>query len=231
MDYVTEDEPLGTIGPVVANLDRFPDHFLVMNGDVLTDLDYGAVLERHSERQPALTIATYRRQVPIEFGVLETDDDQGRRLSREADARLHGQHGRQRDLAVDPGRLRARRAARLRRPRPASARDRRADRRVPASTATGSTSDGPRTTTRRTRTTRGCGRSCSGSEVSGVLVIGAAGLIGRAVLAEAERTGTVDAVVAQRLGGRAGRARAAAVVRPPSTRWRDSSSGSSRQRS
>jgi NDP-mannose synthase len=75
VDYVTEDEPLGTIGPVVANLDRFPDHFLVMNGDLLTDLDYGAVLERHMERQPALTIATYRRQVPIEFGVLETEDD------------------------------------------------------------------------------------------------------------------------------------------------------------
>jgi NDP-sugar pyrophosphorylase family protein len=62
VDYVTDD--------------RFPDHFLVMNGDVLTDLDYGAVLERQVERQPALTIATYRRQVPIEFGVLETDDDQ-----------------------------------------------------------------------------------------------------------------------------------------------------------
>ena len=40
VDYVTEDEPLGTMGPVVANLDRFPDQFLVMNGDVLTDLDY-----------------------------------------------------------------------------------------------------------------------------------------------------------------------------------------------
>jgi mannose-1-phosphate guanylyltransferase len=74
VDYVTEDEPLGTIGPVVANLDRFPDHFLVMNGDVLTDLDYGAILARHVEREPALTVATYRREVPIDFGVLETDD-------------------------------------------------------------------------------------------------------------------------------------------------------------
>jgi NDP-mannose synthase len=75
VDYVTEDEPLGTMGPVVANLDRFPEHFLVLNGDVLTDLDYAAVLARHVERSPALTIATYSRQVPIEFGVLETEGD------------------------------------------------------------------------------------------------------------------------------------------------------------
>ena len=75
VDYVTEEEPLGTMGPVVANLDRFPDEFLVLNGDVVTDLDYAAVLDHHSQRQPALTIATYRRQLPIDFGVLETDDD------------------------------------------------------------------------------------------------------------------------------------------------------------
>ena len=75
VDYVTEDEPLGTMGPVVANLDHFPEHFLVLNGDVLTDLDYSTVLDRHVERSPALTVATYRRQVPIEFGVLETDGD------------------------------------------------------------------------------------------------------------------------------------------------------------
>jgi NDP-mannose synthase len=75
VDYVSEEEPLGTMGPVVANLDAFPDHFLVLNGDVLTDLDYAAVLERHVRQAPALTIATYRRRVPVDFGVLETDAD------------------------------------------------------------------------------------------------------------------------------------------------------------
>ena len=39
VDYATEDAPLGTIGPVLQILDRLPDEFLVMNGDVLTDLD------------------------------------------------------------------------------------------------------------------------------------------------------------------------------------------------
>src|SRR6186713_442513 len=37
VDYAPEDQPLGTIGPVVSVLDRLPEHFLVMNGDVLTD--------------------------------------------------------------------------------------------------------------------------------------------------------------------------------------------------
>jgi NDP-mannose synthase len=75
VDYVAEDQPLGTMGPVVANLDQLPEQFLVLNGDVLTDLDYAAVLERHVERGPALTVATYRRRVPLEFGVIETDGD------------------------------------------------------------------------------------------------------------------------------------------------------------
>lgn len=75
VDYVTEDEPLGTMGPVVANLDRLPEHFLVLNGDVLTDLDYAAVLDRHVERAPALTVATYRREVHVDFGVIEADGD------------------------------------------------------------------------------------------------------------------------------------------------------------
>ena len=49
--------------------------------------------------------------------------------------------------------------------------------------------------TRRVRTFRSCETACSGREVSGVLVIGAAGLIGRAVLAQAEGAGAAHAVV------------------------------------
>jgi len=73
VDYVSEDVPLGTMGPVVAILDRLPEHFLVLNGDVLTDLDYGSVLSSHIDSAGALTIATYRRQVAIAFGVLDLD--------------------------------------------------------------------------------------------------------------------------------------------------------------
>ncbi|MCK2240523.1 MULTISPECIES: sugar phosphate nucleotidyltransferase [unclassified Crossiella] len=70
VDYAEEENPLGTIGPVVQLLDTLPEHFLVMNGDVLTDLDYGALLAKHSSENAPLTVATYERQVKIDFGVL-----------------------------------------------------------------------------------------------------------------------------------------------------------------
>ncbi len=75
VDYVTEDAPLGTMGPVVAILDRLPEHFLVLNGDVLTDLDYAEVLRAHADSAAAITIATYRRSVGIDFGVLDLEAD------------------------------------------------------------------------------------------------------------------------------------------------------------
>lgn len=76
VDYVSEEEPLGTIGPVVQILDRLPEHFLVMNGDILTDLDYGALLDSHAQIGGPITVATYRREVRIDFGVLEVDGNQ-----------------------------------------------------------------------------------------------------------------------------------------------------------
>jgi mannose-1-phosphate guanylyltransferase len=76
VDYVTEDVPLGTMGPVVLNLDRLPEHFLVMNGDILTDLDFADLLNRHAAGAAPLTVGTYRRDVKVDFGVLEVADEQ-----------------------------------------------------------------------------------------------------------------------------------------------------------
>ena len=73
IEYTTEDSPLGTIGPVLQLMDRLPPDFLVMNGDVLTDLDYADLLSKHMNNRTPLTVATYRRQVKIDFGVLATD--------------------------------------------------------------------------------------------------------------------------------------------------------------
>ncbi|URM88745.1 NTP transferase domain-containing protein [Streptomyces sp. MRC013] len=72
VDYATEESPLGTMGPLLNLRERLPENFLVMNGDVLTDLDYADVLRRHEETGASLTIATYARQVRIDFGVLTT---------------------------------------------------------------------------------------------------------------------------------------------------------------
>jgi NDP-sugar pyrophosphorylase family protein len=71
--YAVESEPLGTIGPVARILDTLPDHFLVLNGDVLTDLDFAALLRGHVASGLGLTVATYQRETTIDFGVMEVD--------------------------------------------------------------------------------------------------------------------------------------------------------------
>jgi NDP-mannose synthase len=74
VDYSEEEQPLSTIGPLLNFLGRLPEHFLVMNGDVLTDLDYARLLRWHIHSKAPLTVATYSRQVKIDFGTLETVD-------------------------------------------------------------------------------------------------------------------------------------------------------------
>jgi NDP-mannose synthase len=70
--YALEDLPLGTAGPL-GSIDGLDETFLVMNGDILTDLDFGAVVKEHRRHEAILTVAAYKRTVKIDFGVLETD--------------------------------------------------------------------------------------------------------------------------------------------------------------
>lgn len=73
LEYSTETHPLGTAGPIAQVLDKLEDHFLVMNGDLLTTLSYRSFFESHLASGAALTIAAAHREVPIDFGVLEVD--------------------------------------------------------------------------------------------------------------------------------------------------------------
>jgi len=73
IDYSYDGAQLGTMGPVLEALDDLPEHFLVMNGDVLTDIDFADVLASHGESGAPLTVATYEREVRIDFGVLTSD--------------------------------------------------------------------------------------------------------------------------------------------------------------
>ncbi|HUT15723.1 MAG TPA: sugar phosphate nucleotidyltransferase [Anaerolineae bacterium] len=74
IDYSREDQPLGTAGPL-AQIGGLEDTFLVMNGDVLTTLDYTALVTYHRERRAAATIAMHQRSVKIDLGVIEVSDD------------------------------------------------------------------------------------------------------------------------------------------------------------
>lgn len=73
IDYVYEDQPLGTIG-CLALLDDLQgtDRLLVVNGDTLTDMNLAEAYGSHDGKD-AITICANRRSVGIDFGVLETD--------------------------------------------------------------------------------------------------------------------------------------------------------------
>jgi NDP-sugar pyrophosphorylase family protein len=72
IDYSLEDRPLGTMGPLTLIRD-LPENFLVMNGDVLTDLDFGHFLDTHSDEANEFTVSAFAREERSEFGVVETD--------------------------------------------------------------------------------------------------------------------------------------------------------------
>jgi NDP-sugar pyrophosphorylase family protein len=72
IDYSREDEPLGTIGSL-SLIDGLDETFLVMNGDILTDLNYLELVEFHKKQQGLATIATYNKKVNIDLGILEMD--------------------------------------------------------------------------------------------------------------------------------------------------------------
>ncbi len=75
LDYSLEDEPLSTIAPLTLIKD-LPENFLVMNGDILCDLDYLSFIESHIAHGNDVTVSAYRREVKIDFGVLDCDQDQ-----------------------------------------------------------------------------------------------------------------------------------------------------------
>ncbi|MEM9008945.1 MAG: sugar phosphate nucleotidyltransferase [Cyanobacteria bacterium P01_F01_bin.86] len=73
IDYSMEDRPLSTMGPLKLIKD-LPDNFLVMNGDILTDLDYQVFYDTHSKNQRNFTISAHSRIQKIDYGVLESND-------------------------------------------------------------------------------------------------------------------------------------------------------------
>ena len=77
IDYFREDEPLGTVG-ALSLIDGLDEDFLVMNGDVLTDLDYRALLDEHRSGGQIATISAHTRQVEISLGVLRCESGQDR---------------------------------------------------------------------------------------------------------------------------------------------------------
>jgi NDP-sugar pyrophosphorylase family protein len=73
LHYSRERDPVGTAGPL-ALIEGLDEPFLVMNGDVLTTLDFGGFLEGHVASGADISIATFLRTQNVDFGVIESDD-------------------------------------------------------------------------------------------------------------------------------------------------------------
>lgn len=72
IDYSLENRRLSTIAPLCLISD-LPDVFLLLNGDVLTDLNLDRFYRSHAEEQRLFTIAAHRRMHSVDYGVLEID--------------------------------------------------------------------------------------------------------------------------------------------------------------
>jgi NDP-sugar pyrophosphorylase family protein len=81
--YTHEDQPLGTAGALGAIIDQLDDDFLLTNGDLLTTLDIEAMISAHRSWNADATIGVYEREVKIDFGVIEVDDDYRMKQYRE----------------------------------------------------------------------------------------------------------------------------------------------------
>jgi NDP-sugar pyrophosphorylase family protein len=74
IDYTLEEKPLSTMGPL-SLIEGLPENFLVMNGDVLTDLDFSKFFEDHVKSSSIFTIASHRRVEKIDYGLLHHDEN------------------------------------------------------------------------------------------------------------------------------------------------------------
>jgi NDP-mannose synthase len=73
IDYSLENRPLSTMGPLRLIRD-LPENFLVMNGDVLTDIDIPNLFDEHVASGNIFTIASHKRVMKSDYGVLDVDD-------------------------------------------------------------------------------------------------------------------------------------------------------------
>ena len=73
IDYSIEERSLSTMGPLTL-INNLPENFLVMNGDVLTDLNYEKFFNYHCNNNNNFTISSFIREQKSEYGILKVDD-------------------------------------------------------------------------------------------------------------------------------------------------------------
>ena len=74
IEYSIEHKPLSTVAPIKL-IKNLPENFLVMNGDLLTDLDFKKLYNYHLKNKSLITVAIYKRTAKIDFGVIDIDNN------------------------------------------------------------------------------------------------------------------------------------------------------------
>ncbi len=87
IDYISEEHPLGTAG-ALSLMDRLNQPILVMNGDILTQLDFRAMHAFHEDHKALLTVAVKEYTVEVPYGVLQTEDVHVRSLAEKPTLRF-----------------------------------------------------------------------------------------------------------------------------------------------
>ncbi|MFC1735598.1 nucleotidyltransferase family protein [Candidatus Hydrogenedentota bacterium] len=78
LNYVSEDRPLGTAG-ALALMEKSEEPLLVVNGDILTNVDYQTMLAFHRKNKADLTVAVRQYDLQVPYGIVECD---GPRIAR-----------------------------------------------------------------------------------------------------------------------------------------------------
>jgi len=74
IEYLEEDTPLGTAGPLGLITEKLEDPIFVINGDVMTNVDFTGLLDHHNEQKASITVATREFEMEVPFGVLKMDE-------------------------------------------------------------------------------------------------------------------------------------------------------------
>ena len=91
IEYLVEEKPLGTAGPMALAREKLgPDEdFILMNGDVVTDLDFAALVDFHKKRQFPVTMAYAEDVTKSPFGVVEVENGRLMSVREKPDTKQH----------------------------------------------------------------------------------------------------------------------------------------------
>jgi mannose-1-phosphate guanylyltransferase len=71
--YSEEPEPLGTVGPLHLIKKNLNETFIMLNGDILTDLDLNEFIEFHRSKKGMVTVAVATKDVKIDLGIIDSE--------------------------------------------------------------------------------------------------------------------------------------------------------------